>query len=170
MSKFGTKFEIIAALIFSLNGKETNNHWAHAAQSCWFQRHHASWSQHQPTCSYYESSSNCTDCTRTTKSCPSNQTSTFHGPHAIHQALICSKSGGSQRESPLLHIICLRTVYPGVMISEERGVIMTLVAHQPVARRISHRKLPVGVGLSICGGVSLALWTMIAFGLRAQFA
>jgi hypothetical protein len=32
------------------------------------------------------------------------------------------------------------------------------------------RRLPIGIGLTIGAGASAALWTCIAFGLRALFA
>lgn len=38
-----------------------------------------------------------------------------------------------------------------------------------VAQPKEHRRLPVGVGLSIAAGASLSLWVMVGFAIRSIF-
>lgn len=47
-------------------------------------------------------------------------------------------------------------------------VAVDIVSHSQRAQPA--RRLPIGVGLSLGAGVSVALWTCIAFGLHALFA
>ncbi|WP_293383500.1 hypothetical protein [Phenylobacterium sp. SCN 70-31] len=49
-------------------------------------------------------------------------------------------------------------------------VPVELIAPRTVTEQLSPRRLPVGIGLTVGACASVALWTVIAFGVRALFA